>query len=118
MIEKLNKKIRRKAEKLKRDKNFPAYVSGAEYNYLQKVEQSGKIKEAEFVKSLKNKLEVFGKIGTKYNGSSVGYCAETVSANKVLKKFPSKLKSLNVGIAIRPRTLQEGKKCKICKSVF
>jgi hypothetical protein len=114
----LEKKIRNYAYDLHRRKKFPAFVSGAEYKNYKKTASSGDIKNSDFVQDLRNSLIIFGTIGSKYNGSSIGYCAETVSANRILKRFPNKLTSLNVGQAIRPKTLQVGKKCKICKTIF
>lgn len=114
----LENKIRNYALRLHRKKRFPSYVSGAEYKYFQKVASSGDISKSDFVKSLKIELNKFGKLGDKYEGSSIGFCAETVSANRILEIVPNKLNSLNVGLAIRPKTLQVGKKCIICKTIF
>lgn len=115
---KLEKRIRNYALKLHYQKKSPSFVSGAEYKKIHKIAHSGDIKTSDFVKSLKIELNKFGIIGTKYKNSSIGFCAETVSANRILEKVPNKLSELSVGIAIRPRTLQIGKKCKICKSLF
>ena len=114
----LNNQINKYAEKLHFIKSGCSFVSGAEYYKYKKVAHSGDIEKKDFVKSLKTELERFGKIGDKYNKSSIGFCAETVSANRVLKKYPKNISDLKVGIAIRPKTLQTAKKCKICKSIF
>jgi hypothetical protein len=114
----LNNQINKYAKKLHFEKSGCSFVSGAEYYKHKKVAHSGDIEKKDFVKSLKVMLEKFGKIGDKYNKSSIGFCAETVSVNRVLKKYPKNLSDLKVGIAIRPKTLQAGKKCKICKSIF
>ena len=114
----LENRIRNYALNLNRRKKFPTYVSGAEYRNYRKIASSGDINNSDFVKGLRAKLIVFGPLGTKYDGSSIGYCAETVSANRVLERFPNKLNSLSVGQAIRPKTLQIGKKCTICNTIF
>lgn len=114
----LNRMINQYAIKLKHGKKFPAYASGAEYLHCKKVAHSGDIEDADFVDSLRTELEAFGPIGKKYNRSSIGYCAEAISVNRVLKIYPSQRSKLSVGIAIRPKTLQRGKKCKICKTLF
>ena len=62
--------------------------------------------------------DFFGVIGEKKFGSSIGYCAEAVAVNRVLENHPTRLKSIIVGKAIRPKTLQYGKKCKICRNMF
>jgi hypothetical protein len=114
----LNDRINKYAEKLHYEKRGHSFVSGAEYYKYKKVAHSGDIEKKDFVKSLKIELQKFGKIGDKFNKSSIGFCAETVSANRVLKKYPKNISDIKVGIAIRPKTLQTGKKCKICKTIF
>lgn len=114
----LENRIRNYALNLHKRKKFPAYVSGAEYRNCRKIASSGNININDFVQDLRNRLITFGQLGTKYKGSSIGYCAETISANRVLEHFPNKLNSLSVGQAIRPKTLQVGKKCTICNSIF
>ena len=114
----LETKIEQFAITLKKKHKYPSYVSGAEYNYCKIVAMSGDIDKTEFVKSLIIELSKFGNIGEKYKGSSIGFCAETISANKVLQRFPLNIDVLNVGRAIRPRTMQVGKRCKICKTIF
>jgi len=114
----LNDQINKYAEKLHFLKSGNSFVSGAEYYKYKKVAHSGDIEIKDFVQSLKIELQKFGKIGDKYINSSIGFCAETVSANRVLKKYPKNLSDVKVGIAIRPKTLQTGKKCKICKTIF
>lgn len=114
----LNDRINKYAIKLHFKKHGCSFVSGAEYYKFKKVAHSGDIARKEFVKSLKIELQKFGKIGDKYDKSSIGFCAETVSANRVLKKYPKNLSDVKVGLTIRPKTLQIGKKCKICKTIF
>ena len=82
----LNDRINKYAEKLHYEKRGHSFVSGAEYYKYKKVAHSGDIEKKDFVKSLKIELQKFGKIGDKFNKSSIGFCAETVSANRVLKK--------------------------------
>jgi len=67
---------------------------------------------------MKNNLKQFGSIGSKYSTSSIGYCAETVSTNKIITKTSKKINQISVGQVIRPKTMQLGKKCKICKKLF
>jgi hypothetical protein len=114
----LNDRIKKYAKKLHIQKSGYSFVSGAEYYKYKKVAHSGDIEKKDFVKSLKIELQRFGKIGDKYANSSIGFCAETVSANRVLKKYPKNLSDVKTGLAIRPKTLQTGKNCIICKTIF
>lgn len=113
----LERRINQYAVKLKQRKEHPSYVSGAEFLQCRKVAKSGE-KVDSFILSLKNELENYGAIGTKYKNSSIGYCAETIAVNKLLETFPAHLCYVCVGKAIRPRTMQEGKRCVICKRIF
>lgn len=99
-------------------KKYPAFVSGAEYGSISKCAKSGDIEVKDFVQNLILALQTFGNIGTKYANSSIGYCAEAVSCNRVLVVLPINYTNVNVGIAIRPRTMQFGKRCQICNSLF
>ncbi len=114
----LNKRIYHLAKTLHNKKRFPSYVSGAEYRTTRKVAKSGDIKKEDFVLSLERSLAKFGELGDKYAGSSIGFCAETVSANRVLQVHPTRFNNISIGKVIRPRTMQFGKKCKICNSLF
>lgn len=95
-----------------------SYISGAEYGNYKRVARSGDIQMHEFVPSLVKKLRPFGTIGEKKVKSTIGFCAETVSANRVLERFPNKIDHLCVGKAIRPKTMQFGKRCIICRRIF
>lgn len=114
----LELRIIKYAKRLHQQKSGVSYVSGAEYNRTKKVAKSGDINVSDFTIEMKENLKQFGKIGTKYNKSSIGYCAETVSANRVLVKVHKAISQLSVGKAIRPKTMQVRKKCKICKTLF
>lgn len=113
----LEKKIWSYAFKLKQKKDGSRYVSGAEYRLCRKVAKSGDHLNG-IVKELENELEEFGAIGSKLNGSSIGYCAEAVAVNRVLELNIKKLSEIIVGSAIRVKTLQYRKKCKICRKMF
>lgn len=114
----LERRIYNRALKMHKVKKFPSFVSGAEYKSLNQVAASGEIFFSDFVKPLEQELKKFGTIGKKFKGSSIGFCAETIAANRVLKIIPTKLEKISIGQAIRPRTLQKGKKCIICKKLF
>jgi hypothetical protein len=116
----LNKKIRNYALSIhyKQRKKRPAFVSGAQYKPIFKYAKSGDIEVKDFVQSLIVELQAYGNIGEKYRNSSIGYCAEVISCNRVLQVLPINYSSVNVGVAIRPRTMQIGKRCLICNNLF
>ncbi len=116
----LDRKIRNYALRVhyKQRKKRPAFVSGAQYGHIFKCAKSGDIEVKDFVQNLIVALQVYGNIGTKYRNSSIGYCAETISCNRVLQVLPINYSNVNVGVAIRPRTMQIGKRCVICNSLF
>lgn len=113
----LENRIWNYAKKLHQKKDGCAFASGAEFSFCKKIAKSGD-HMSDIVKSLRVELETFGVIGEKKFGSSIGYCAEAVAVNRVLENHPTRLKSIIVGKAIRPKTLQYGKKCKICRNMF
>lgn len=113
----LEKKIWHYAEKLHRKKEGCSFVSGAEYSHCKQVAKSGDHLNG-IVDSLRIELEKFGEIGEKKYGSSIGHCAEAVAVNRVLEIHPNQLAKVDVGRAIRPKTLQFRKKCRICRNMF
>lgn len=117
---KLEDKILRKAKHCQMKKKHHSFISGAKYKNTRIVKSSGKILESEIhSKILGDSLKQFGKIGTKYNKSTIGYCAEVHSVNSVCQNRKiEKIDSIEVGSAIRPRTMQKGKKCAICNKLF
>lgn len=116
----LEKKIFKKAKHCQMKKNHHSFISGAKYKNTRIVKSSGKIVEQDiYSKILENSLKEFGKIGTKYNKSTIGFCAEVHSVNSVCQtRKIEKFQSIEVGSAIRPRTMQKGKKCAICNKLF
>jgi hypothetical protein len=114
----LERRIENYAKWCYKNKHFVSYVSGAEYGTIRRTAKSGDIRKHDFVQSLKDKLAPFGRLGDKFDSSSIGYCAETVSANRVLQIRPTRLDQLSIGRVIRPKTQQFGKKCRICNSIF
>ena len=69
--------------------------------------------------SLKLALLEFGQIGERFEKSSIGCCAEVHAVNDIsIMRRQDDISKISVGVAIRPRTMQTGKKCKICKSLF
>ena len=116
----LERRIFKKARHCQLKRKFHAFISGARYKKTLEVEHSGKSVEAdffsnEFILDLKN----IGEIGNLIGKSRVGYCAEIRAVNLVcnVRKI-HEYKKIHVGFAIRPRTMQKGKKCQICKSLF
>lgn len=116
----LDNKIRKYAIKLKKRHEYPSYVSGAKFETIEKLGKSGEIKKEDLTAIFVNLIESknFGKVGDKYLNSSIGFCAEQIASNKIIKKHPATISKISVGSAIRPKTLQFGKKCVICKSLF
>lgn len=116
----LDRKVRNFALKIHftHKRKYPAFVSGAQYKKIIKCAKSGDIEVIDFVDNLVVELQKYGNIGTKYENSSIGYCAEVVSCNRVLTILPIHFTKVKIGNAIRPRTLQVGKKCKICNKLF
>lgn len=116
----LEQKILKKAKYCQMKKKHHSFISGAKYKNTRIVKSSGKIIEEEiYSKTLVVSLKEFGKIGTKYNKSTIGFCAEIHSVNSVCKtRKLDKTDSIEVGSAIRPRTMQKGKKCAICNKLF
>jgi len=117
---KLEAKIFKKARHCQMKRNHHSFISGARYKETRIVKSSGKILEEEiYSATLKDSLNEFGKIGTKYNKSTIGFCAEVHSVNSVcLTRKIKEINSIEVGSAIRPRTMQKGKKCAICNKLF
>jgi hypothetical protein len=99
-------------------RRYPAFVSGAKYQNIIKCAKSGDIELKDFVQNLVTDLQRFGNIGEKFENCSIGYCAEAVSCNRVLVVLPINYSNVQVGSAIRPRTMQVGKRCKVCNSLF
>lgn len=99
-------------------KKYPAFVSGSKYRKIIKCAKSGDIEVKDFVQNLVVELQKFGNIGSKYENSSIGYCAEAVSCNRVLVVLPINYTKVHVGSAIRPRTMQVGKRCNVCNKLF
>lgn len=120
MDENLERKIFKKARNCQMKRKHYAYVSGAKYKNTRIVGSSGKILQANiYSEELIKSLNSFGKIGTKYNKSTIGFCAEVHSVNSVCEiRRITNIGSIEVGSAIRPRTMQKGKKCAICNKLF
>lgn len=116
----LERKIFKKARHCQMKRRHHSYVSGAKYKNTRIVESSGKILQANiYSHELISALNTFGEIGTKYNKSTIGFCAEVHSVNSVCKtRKITNIVSVEVGSAIRPRTMQKGKKCAICNKLF
>jgi hypothetical protein len=116
----LEKKILDYAIRLKKKHDYPAFVSGAEYLSIEALGKSGAINKGDHASNFARLIESknFGRIGDKYQNSSIGFCAEQVAANKIILRHPASVSKIHVGSAVRPKTLQYGKKCVICKTLF
>lgn len=120
MDEILERKIFKKARNCQMKRRHHSYVSGAKYKNTRIVKSSGKIlQENIYSEELLKALNKFGEIGTKYEKSTIGFCAEVHSVNSVCEERKlTNIVSIEVGIALRPRTMQKGKKCAICNQLF
>jgi hypothetical protein len=115
----LERKNKRFALSLNRQKNYPSVVVGAEYSYFKKVDKSGPISPNIIVKTLRNKLLDLGELYTKVNGNCIGCCAEVNSANQILIRRPFvALREISFSKPIRPRTMQEVPVCLNCRITF
>lgn len=119
-VDTLDTYIFKKARQFHLKRKFYAYVSGAQYKKTIEIEKSGKSIESDFFSNnFLLDLKRIGNIGFKIDNSRIGYCAEIRAVNLVShKRKIHKYKEICVGIAIRPRTMQKGKKCNVCKTIF
>lgn len=116
----LHQEIYRKAKYFQMKRKHYSFVSGACYKKTKLATYSRMMYEYNISsESLKLKLLKFGKIGERFEKSSIGCCAEVHAVNDItLIRRQEDISKISVGVAIRPRTMQTGKKCKICKSLF
>ena len=117
--ESINRRTRKYAESLKRERDYPAVVVGAEYSRTKSINTSRQLAAINMVNKLKIRLKSIGNLYSKVNGNSIGCCAEVNAANDVLVKKPYlKLGEIDFSTPIRPRTMQKIKMCKNCKQTF
>lgn len=58
-------------------------------------------------------------IGYKFEKTSIGCCAEVNASNPIFKMhYLTDLKKVSLSKAIRPKTMVEKAKCKICTEIF
>ena len=81
---KLEAKIFRKARFYQIKRIHHSFISGAKYKNTRISKSSGELLEEDIYSSeLEKALTFFGNIGTKYNKSTIGFCAEVHSVNSV-----------------------------------
>ena len=107
------------ALKLHNNKSRCAIVVGAKFSNLSFFAPSGMMPLDEMFDRLKKRLLTYGEIGSRYENSSVGCCAEVNAANQIYHKHNSiELNEIILSKAYRPRTMQCIDKCQICKEIF
>lgn len=116
----LNRKVTEYAHKLKRRREYPATVIGAEYLSRKAIDKSRACETDKLHKELYRKLTSIGTLFTKIdNKNTLGCCSEVNAANKILCRCPwLMLRQIQFSNAIRPRTMQTIKRCTNCKKTF
>lgn len=100
-------------------KERPAVVVGAKYLNSKSFARSGRMPDEDFFDRLIERLLKYGPIGSQYNGSSVGCCAEVNATNPIYHEYTSiELNSITLSTAYRPRTMEVKEKCQICTEIF
>lgn len=85
----LNRKVTEYAHKLKRRREYPATVIGAEYLSRKAIDKSRACETDKLHKELYRKLTSIGTLFTKIdNKNTLGCCSEVNAANKILCRCP------------------------------
>lgn len=114
----IEQKVERYALSFKKDRKYPAAVSGAEYLFFQELAKSG-YDSTKLYMNLRLRLETIGKLYSRVNKNILGYCAEVNASNKLLNRVPYiRIKDIALSKTLRPRTMQIIPMCENCKLTF